>query len=58
MASGNGAIVQSIAWAGWSVTPQSQLRFGVGGVKSIRGGELRSPVLELSWTRALGLGGR
>lgn len=58
VASGNGAIVQSIAWAGWSVTPQSQLRFGVGGVKSIRGGELRSPVLELSWTRALGLGGR
>ena len=58
VASGNGAIAQSIAWAGWSVTRDSQLRLGVGGVKSIHGGELKSPVLELTWTRALGLGGR
>ena len=58
VASGNGAIVQSVAWAGWSVTPESQLRFGVGGVKSIHGGDLKSPVIELTWTRALGLGGR
>ncbi|MCG3189824.1 MAG: hypothetical protein LKCHEGNO_02325 [Burkholderiaceae bacterium] len=58
VASGNGAIAQSIAWAGWNVTPDSQLRFGVGGVKSIHGGNLKSGVVELSWTRALGLGGR
>jgi hypothetical protein len=57
VASGSGAIAQSIAWAGWSVTPESQLRLGVGAVKALRG-DLRSGVLELSWTRALGLGGR
>ena len=57
VATGSGAIAQSIAWAGWSVTPQSQLRFGVGGVKALRG-DLKSGVIEISWTRALGLGGR
>lgn len=57
VASGSGAIVQSVTWAGWSVTPLSQLRFGVGAVRALRG-DLRSGVVELSWTRALGLGGR
>jgi hypothetical protein len=57
VATGSGAIAQSIAWAGWSVTPESQLRLGVGAIKAIRG-DLRSGVLEISWTRALGLGGR
>ena len=57
VATGSGAIAQSVAWAGWSVTPESQVRLGVGAVKAIRG-DLRSGVLEISWTRALGLGGR
>ena len=56
VATGSGAIVQSMAWAGWSVTPESQIRLGVGAVKALRG-DLRSGVLEISWTRALGLGG-
>jgi hypothetical protein len=54
--SGGGAIVQSVAWAGWPTDAQSQWRLGAGAVKSIRG-HLRSPVIEVSWTRALGLGG-
>jgi hypothetical protein len=57
VATGSGAIAQSMGWAGWSVTPDSQIRFGVGAVKALRG-DLRSGVLELSWTRSLGLGGR
>lgn len=57
VATGSGAIAQSIAWAGWSVTPESQLRLGIGGVKALRG-DLRSGMLELTWTRSLGLGGR
>ena len=57
VATGSGAIAQSMAWAGWSVTPESQIRLGAGAVKALRG-DLRSGVLEISWTRALGLGGR
>ena len=57
VASGGGAIAQALAWAGWPVTRDSELRLGVGAVKALRGGELRSPVVELTWTRALGLGG-
>jgi len=57
VATGSGAIAQSMAWAGWSVTPESQIRLGVGAVKAVHG-DLRSGVLEISWTRALGLGGR
>jgi len=57
VATGSGAIAQSMAWAGWSVTPESEIRVGVGAVKALRG-DLRSGVMELSWTRALGLGGR
>ena len=51
------AIAQSMAWAGWSVTPESEIRLGAGAVKALRG-DLRSGVFEISWTRALGLGGR
>jgi len=58
VASGGGAIAQVLAWAGLPVTRDSDLRAGVGAVKALRGGELRSPVLELTWTKALGLGGR
>jgi hypothetical protein len=57
VASGGGAIAQALAWAGWPITRDSELRFGAGSVKALRGGELRSPVVELTWTRSLGLGG-
>ncbi|MCW5659356.1 MAG: hypothetical protein KIT60_16755 [Burkholderiaceae bacterium] len=57
VASGGGAIAQALGWVGWPVSRDSELRFGAGAVRSLRGGELRSPVLELTWTRALGLGG-
>jgi len=57
VATGSGAIGQTLAWAGWRVAPESELRVGVGAVKALRG-DLRSGVLELTWTRALGLGGR
>jgi hypothetical protein len=57
VATGSGAIAQTVAWAGFSASPASQIRVGIGAVKALRG-ELRSGVLELSWTRALGLGGR
>jgi hypothetical protein len=46
-----------VAWAGWPVARDAELRFGIGAVKALRGGELRSPVVELTWTRAFGLGG-
>jgi hypothetical protein len=57
VASGGGAIAQALAWAGWPTGRESELRFGVGTVKALRGGELSSPVVELTWTRTLGLGG-
>ena len=57
VASGGGATVQALAWAGLPITRDSELRFGAGVVKALRGGELRSPVVELTWTHALGLGG-
>jgi hypothetical protein len=58
VASGGGAIAQALGWAGLPVTRDSELRLGLGAVKSLRGGALSSPVLELTWTKALGLGGR
>jgi hypothetical protein len=57
VASGGGAIAQAVVWAGLPVSRDSELRAGIGGVKSLRGGELQSPVLELTWTKAFGLGG-
>ena len=57
VASGGGAIAQVLGWAGLPVSRDSELRAGLGAVKSLRGGELRSPVLEITWTKALGLGG-
>jgi hypothetical protein len=57
VATGGGAIVQSMVWAGWAATPESQWRLGVGAVKALRG-DLRSAVVEVAWTRSLGLGGR
>ncbi|HET7527907.1 MAG TPA: hypothetical protein VFK10_18340, partial [Burkholderiaceae bacterium] len=57
VATGSGAIAQTVGWAGWGVTPESEVRIGVGAVKALRG-DLRSGMVELTWTRALGLGGR
>jgi hypothetical protein len=58
VASGGGAIAQALAWAGWAVAADTELRLGVGAVKSLRRGDLSSPVIELAFSRALGLGGR
>jgi hypothetical protein len=57
VATGSGGIAQAVAWAGWAVSPQSEWRLGLGGVKALRG-DLRSALVELTWTTALGLGGR
>jgi hypothetical protein len=51
-----GAIVQGLGWAGYALSPETMLRLGVGGVKSLQG-ELSSPVVEVSWQRAFGLNG-
>ena len=56
VASGGGAIAQALAWAGLPLSRDSELRLGVGAVKALHGGELHSPVAELTWTRAFGLG--
>lgn len=58
VASGGGAIAQALAWGGWAATPALELRLGVGAVKSLRGGSLSTPVIELAFSHALGLGGR
>ncbi|MCC7459085.1 MAG: hypothetical protein IT390_19085 [Nitrospira sp.] len=58
VASGGGAIAQALAWGGWAATPALELRLGVGAVKSLRGGSLSTPVVELAFSHALGLGGR
>jgi hypothetical protein len=46
-----GALLQSVAWAGWRLNAGSQARIGVGTVRSMRPG-LSSPVVELSWAWA------
>ena len=53
-----GAITQAVVWAGWSPTPISEWRAGIGTVKPLRGGSSASPVLELSWSRSFGMAGR
>jgi hypothetical protein len=57
VATSGGAISQGMAWVGWGRTPDSEWRAGVGTVRALRGG-VRSPVIELSWTRAFGYAGR
>lgn len=54
---GGGAIVQALAWAGWSIAPTVELRLGVGGVRSFSGG-LSSPIVELSIAKAFGQSSR
>lgn len=44
-----GALVQSLAWAGWQATPSSQWRLGIGGLRSLRG-RLSTPIVELAWS--------
>jgi hypothetical protein len=39
------------------VRPATQWRLGVGAVRSIGGGGLASPLLELTWSHAFGVSG-
>lgn len=57
VATSGGAVAQGMAWVGWGRSPSSEWRAGVGTVRALRGG-MRSPVVELSWTRAFGYAGR
>ena len=56
VATSGGAIAQGVAWAGWGSSAKSEWRVGVGAERSLHGA-LRSPIVELSWTRAFGLAG-
>lgn len=56
VSTGGGAIGQALAWATWATGPYSHLKLGYGRVRSLRGGALDSPVLELSFGRRFGLG--
>jgi hypothetical protein len=40
---------------GLRTSPDTRWRIGLGGVRSLRGGGLRSSVVELGWSRSLGL---
>lgn len=53
VATGGGAAVQALAWLGWSLPADSELRIGAGALRS-RSGTLSTPVVELSITRAFG----
>jgi len=55
---GGGAIVQGLAWTGWSVPDHGEWRAGLGAVRSLRGGGSQSPVVELAWSRAFGMAAR
>ena len=44
-----GALLQTLAWAGWQASPASQWRVGVGALRSLRG-NLSTPIVELAWT--------
>jgi len=54
VASQGGAIVQPMAWIGRDLGTYSQLRLGAGVVKSVKG-DLKSPVLDLTWSLAFGV---
>ena len=56
VATSGGAIAQGVAWAGWGSSANSEWRVGLGAERSLHGA-LRSPIVELSWTRAFGLAG-
>ncbi len=57
VASGGGAIFQGLAWAGVPLAG-GRLRLAAGGVRSLRGGALSSPVVEVGWGQAFGVGSR
>jgi len=44
-----GALVQGVAWAGWSNGSWGQWRVGLGALRSLKG-NLSTPLLELAWT--------
>ena len=52
-----GGIAQGLMWAGWSPSPVSEWRFGVGKMQPLHGGQ-GSPLVELSWSRSFGMAGR
>lgn len=58
VASGGGLIAQGMAWAAVPAGADSEWRAGVGALRSLRGGALSSGMLEVSWVKTLGLGGR
>lgn len=55
---GGGAVVAALAWSGYSVSPTSQLRFGLGVARAITAGALSTPVAEVSFSHRFGLGAR
>ncbi len=57
VATGGGAMAQAIVWAGLGTPAGGEWRVGVGTVRALRG-DMRSPSLELSWTKAFGLSNR
>ena len=52
-----GGIAQGLLWAGWSPSPTSEWRLGVGKMQPLHGGQ-GSPLVELSWSRSFGMAGR
>ena len=52
-----GGIAQGLLWAGWSPSPISEWRLGVGKMQPLHGGQ-GSPLVELSWSRSFGMAGR
>lgn len=53
-----GALVQGVAWAGWTpLGGNGEWRVGLGSVRSVRSG-VNSPLAELSWAWTFGLSGR
>ena len=55
---GGGGLVTALAWSGYSMSPASQLRLGLGGVRAMRAGALSTPVAEVSFSHRFGLGSR
>jgi hypothetical protein len=53
VATGSGAAMQALAWMGWRLPADTELRVGAGALRS-RSGTLSTPVVELSVTRAFG----
>ena len=52
-----GGIAQGLVWAGWSPSPKSEWRFGVGRMRPLHGAP-GSPIAELSWSHSFGMAGR